>query len=540
MKIFSRKNIIVISTFSVIVTPQQENRSISLFVTAFSSSSPPQPPTKRTTNTGSTNIKNNDQQRQQQLETLSQKLDKCKSGTLARQIISQTFPLSISTENNDNTKIPLYNSISIPKGASVLSISDAELAIQTNIRNNKYPIMDLIELNGDKDIDRASLALLSIFIGSTLSAIAIQNSIYIHNILPDIIIFVIVWIISFFPLIFVGLGLSIPNELYSTLIYIQSSFFPLYKQRMIHHEAGHFLIGYLVGMPIKGYKTNNVVKNAVEFYPLRDDDVGKNKASLLGFDSNNNSNGSVNNDEYSNYDNNGNVGYFEKGGRGEDITSAQSVFRNKKDYANNPFLKISNENDVKQSWPYRGFDHGTIDKLAIVSVAGVCSEILSFGNAEGGLADLNQLRQILINAEPALNEREMENVIKYSIGYTMGQLRRYLGALDSLIEVMERDGSVAECIMAIENCDNVSGATVMGSYEKVRREEIQSKGLGFVERLFLGEKNADTEDKSVIYGKGGGDRKKGFQLTGDDPFYAALATAAFFLVWASSGGLTLH
>ena len=45
---------------------------------------------------------------------------------------------------------------------------------------------------------------------------------------------------------------------------------------------------------------------------------------------------------------------------------------------------------------------------------------------------------------------------------------------------------------------------------------------------------------SVVYGKGGGDRKQKFQLTGDDPLYAALASAALFLAWASSGGLTLH
>ena len=55
-----------------------------------------------------------------------------------------------------------------------------------------------------------------------------------------------------------------------------------------------------------------------------------------------------------------------------------------------------------------------------------------------------------------------------------------------------------------------------------------------------GGKNADTEDAAVIYGKGGGDRKEKFQLTGDDPLYAAGAAAAAFAIWASSGGLSLH
>lgn len=471
----------------------------------------------------------------QKKSALEDQLKRCKTGTTARKVLTEIL------EEGGEEKNTLYNSITIPKGASVRSISDAELAIQTNIRNNKYKVMELIELNGDKDADRASLALLTIFVGSVISTIITQQNLP----GPEIIRFVLSWIFSFLPLIFVGMGLSIPNTLQSTLIGIQSTFFPSYKKRMVHHEAAHFLIGHLLGLPIKGYRAN-AIKNAVEFYPLRDDDVGKTRSSLLGFDSpttngKNNDDLDYSADYYQGMDDGSPTrGYFDEGGRGEDALLTQSVFRNAKNYTDNPFLKISTQNDVKQSWPYRGFDHGTIDQLAAVSVAGVCSEILGFGNAEGGFADLGQLRQIMSNAEPELDEREMDNIIRYSIGYTMGQLRRHMGALDDLIEVMERDGSIAECIMAIESCDNVSGASVMGNYEKVRREKIQGAGVNIIERLALGGKNADTEDKSVIYGKGGGDKKQGFQLTGDDPLYAAGAVAAFFLVWASSGGLTLH
>ncbi len=479
-------------------------------------------------------------------QLLEDQLPKCKTGTAARQILSDILLLPSNegvtneSSSSSSTRKPLYNSISITKGASVRSISDAELAIQTNIRNNKYSIMELIELNGDKDADRASLALLTIFIGSVISTIITQQNLP----GPEIIRFVFSWIFSFLPLIFVGMGLSIPNTLQTTLISIQSTFFPVYKKRMVHHEAGHFLIGHLLGLPIQGYRAN-AIKNAVEFYPLKDDDVGKTKASLLGFDA---KRSSMNEDgvemmggyyEDSSITS-GSTGYFEKGGRGEEAIVTQSVFRNAKNYTDNPFLKISTENDVKQSWPYRGFDQQTIDQLAVISVAGVCSEILGFGNAEGGYADFAQLRQIMSNADSELDEREMDNIIRYSIGYTMGQLRRHMGALDDLIDVMERDGSIAECVMAIESCENVSGATVMGSYEKTRREKIQGEGINFVERLVLGGKNAETEDSSVIYGKGGGDRKQSFQLTGDDPFYAAIAVAGIFALWASAGGLTLH
>ena len=511
-------------------------------------------------NNNNNNSNNNQYNNKDKILLLEKQLEKCTTGTQARQLLSQTLynnndndDNNISTTTSATTTVniqpkqkkskPLYNSIQIPINASTRPISNADLAIQTNIRNTKYSIMELIDLNGDKDIDRASLGLLCVFIGSTFTALSIQSGGGGGGGGGGFIQFVLSWIFSFLPFLYIGLGLSIPNELYTILISIQRTFLPIYKKRMIHHEAGHFLIGHLLGLPIKGYRVNNVVKNAVEFYPLRDDDVGKVKATLLGFDNNRRVD---NNNDVGNYDADRTTtttttgGYFDKGGRGEEVIMSQSVFRNQKNYTDNPFLKIDIQNDIKQSWPYRGFDQGTIDKLAAISVAGICSEILSFGNAEGGYADLGQLKQILNNADSELNEKEKENIIRYSIGYTMGLLRQHLGALDTLIEVMDRDGSVAECIIAIESCENVSGATVMGNYENIRRKEIQEKDLGIIERLALGGKNANVVDDNIIYGKGGGDRKQGFQLTGDDPLYAALATAMLFLVWASGGGLSLH
>jgi hypothetical protein len=471
-----------------------------------------------------------------------QQLKKCKTGTSARRLLERSLP---SAPDNQNS--PLYQSVQIPKGASSLTISDADLAIQTNIRNAKYSIMELIELNGDKDADRASLALFCLFWSTSISAIVAQQSLP----GPEIIRFVVVWALCFSPLIFVGYGLATPDSLQGLLISLQRNVFPTYRKRMMHHEAGHFLMAHLLGFPIKGYQAN-AVKNAVEFYPLRDNDVGKEKASLLGFDNKRNSRSIDQLREDFDYDKDyfpedymGDVGepkpYFSEGGRGENTVLTQSVFRNDKNYTDNPFLKVAPSDDVAKSWPYRGFDHDTIDQLAVVSVAGVCSEILAFGNAEGGFADLAQLRSLFNAAEPGLSEKEMENRIRFALGFGMGQLRRHLGALDALVEAMEGDKSVADCVVAIETCENVSGATVMGNYEKLRKEKIQNEGAGFLERLLLsGGKNADTEDNSVIEGKGGGDRKEGFQLTGDDPLYAALGVALLFFAYASSGGLSLH
>ena len=468
-------------------------------------------------------------------EDVLNELTKCTSGTAARKILEKAL-LSSSNDDDEGTSNSdrLYGSLFIPRGASERSLSDADLAIQTGIRNSKYSVMELIELNGDRDADRASLALLCVTVGSMFSALAANQNLP----GPDIFRFVVVWLLSFAPLAFVGTGIAAPAELQAILVRIQREVLPTYRRRMLQHEAGHFLLGHLLGLPIKGYRAN-AVKNAVEFYPLSDGEVGLDRARMMGFDKARDDGGYA--EQSFDSTSSGSQPFFSEGGRGERAMQEQSVFREKKDYANNPFLKLPSQNDPKQAWPYRGFDEETLDKLAVISVAGVCAEILAFGNAEGGYADLSQLRQLFNAAEPDLDEKAMENRIRYSLGYGISQLRRHLGALDALVKVMERDGSVAECVLAIESCENVSGATIMGDYERIRRDKIRSEGVGLVERMLLGGgKNADTEDDGVVYGKGGGERKKKFALTGDDPLYAAGAAALAFFIWASSGGLSLH
>lgn len=452
-------------------------------------------------------------------------LRNCASGTQARRILEKELG-SVDV---------LYNSISIPPGASAKGISDGDLAIQTRLANKKYKIMELIELSGDRDADRASLGVLTVFVSSTVAAFAANQNLP----GPEIVRFLVVWIFVFAPLAFVGYGIKDAEKLQTILVQVQRNSFPAYRKRMLQHEAGHFLMGHLLGLPIQGY-TANAVKNAVSFYPLSDSDKGRERANQLGFDKP--ATRAQNDFDLWPLPSMPDVPYFSKEGRGGDLVETRSVFRNAKNYTDNPFLKLASENEPTNAWPFRGFADGTIDQLTLISLAGVCAEILAFGNAEGGLADLGQLRQIFNSAEEDMTERDMNNRIRYALGFTMSILRRHLGVLDALAHVMERDGSVAECIVAIETCDNVSGQDGMpGDYELRRREAFRKEGFSVVERVFLGnERSIDAVEDRLIEGKGGGSLKKTFRLTGDDPFYIALAVAGAFLAWASAGGLSLH
>jgi len=505
-------------------------------------------------------------------EDVLDELAGCTSGVVARRLLDRAIPMEVvpggSGKGGDKVapspRSRIYNSLSIPRGASSLPVSDADLAIQTKVRNTKYSVMELIELNGDLDADRASAALFAITLGSSLSAVG-AGEVLIS--LPEVMRFIVVWILAFAPLAFVGTGLASPAWLASVLVGIQRAAFPSYRKRMLQHEAGHFLLGHLLGYPIKSY-TANAVRNAVELYPLRDKEMGRERAMNLGFDVDRRrevetSGREISNDGYI-YDgdddrseSSSNTPYFSEKGRGESDLRERSVFRDgrsdpaRRSTASYPSVSptIPESNDPTRSWPYRGLDEDTLDCLSVVSVGGVCAEILAFGNAEGGYADLSQLRIFFAAAADSVmsddGDKKAENRIRYSVGYGITQLRRHMGALDALVEVMERDGTVAECVLAIENCPSVSGVGGLlggsSDVERTRRERIRMDGVGLLERFLLcGGKNSDAEDDGVLLGDGGGGRKARFVLTGDDPLYVAGALAFSFFIWASNGGLSLH
>jgi hypothetical protein len=209
------------------------------------------------------------------------------------------------------------------------------------------------------------------------------------------------------------------------------------------------------------------------------------------------------------------------------------------------FGTLDASNDPTNTWPYRGFDDSTLDKLTMVSLAGVCAEILAFGNAEGGSADYDLLRKLLGASQSQMSDREVENRIRFGLGFTMSILRSHLGLLDAVAAVMERKGSIAECVMAIENCRIVRGGDEYiasdnkdEDYELRRRKYFVNRS--WMSRLMGVTRSIDTVEDRLIIGKGGGSRKETIRLAGDDPLYAAIAVASIFLLWASSGGLGLH
>jgi hypothetical protein len=446
--------------------------------------------------------------------TLSNRLSGCQSGTQARNVLQEA-------------SLRYYQSVVIPAGAAQRDLSDGDLAIQTRTTQSRYGILDLIDVSGNREADRFSIGIGLTFVFSSALAIAInQSPLFLSG--PDIVRFLLVWGFVFLPLGLIGYGMRDASALQSLLVRGQERIDPQLRRRRIQHEAGHFLMGHLLGWPIQGYNVDPDDSPgraaAVQFYPLADSEVGRDTARQLGFDP--------------------------LRRRSEPPVSNRDTTKSRD---SRPYFRPDRgasslePDDPASVWPYRGLSVATLDRLAVISVSGMVAEILALGNAYGGRADLEQLRELLSYAEED-ESNDMETRVRFALGFAMTVLRRHMPQLDALTKVMERSGSVAECIQAIET--SIQSTTAISDYEyEVRRRQQIRANRSLLERIqpLLGISEAPNidipmEEDRWVTGKGGGARKEeaGVRLAGDDPLYLALTTAAVFLAWASAGGLSLH
>ncbi len=91
-----------------------------------------------------------------------------------------------------------------------------------------------------------------------------------------------------------------------------------------------------------------------------------------------------------------------------------------------------------------------VAKLAIVSLAGVVSEYVRFGKAEGGLTDLVQL-QVLLDMAGEKSEKDTEGLVNWAVIQAYTLIRQNERALVELMAALERRAGVVECMRIIED-----------------------------------------------------------------------------------------
>ncbi|XP_010524890.1 PREDICTED: uncharacterized protein LOC104802813 [Tarenaya hassleriana] len=164
---------------------------------------------------------------------------------------------------------------------------------------------------------------------------------------------------------------------------IGHTFSQRYHNRVIQHEAGHFLVAYLVGILPRGYTLSSLEALQEE--------------------------GTLN-------------------------IQAGTAFV---DYE---FLEEVNAGKVSATM---------LNRFSCIALAGVATEYLLYGYAEGGLADINKLDVLLKSL--GFTQKKADSQVRWSVLNTILILRRHEMARSKLAEAMSEGKSVGSCIGIIED-----------------------------------------------------------------------------------------
>ncbi|PON73994.1 stress regulated protein [Parasponia andersonii] len=91
----------------------------------------------------------------------------------------------------------------------------------------------------------------------------------------------------------------------------------------------------------------------------------------------------------------------------------------------------------------------TLNRFSCIALAGVATEYLLFGCAEGGLADINKLDMLLKGL--GFTQKKADSQVRWSVLSTILLLRRHETARARLAEAMTAGESVGSCIETIED-----------------------------------------------------------------------------------------
>jgi hypothetical protein len=167
------------------------------------------------------------------------------------------------------------------------------------------------------------------------------------------------------------------------------------KPKVVRHEAGHFLCAYLLGCPVEGY--------VLSTWEALHDDRFKSKAVKAG------------------------TSFFDPNMSAQTICCSQNAMEN-----------------------------AGVERYSIILMAGIAAESLSYGQSDGGFADETALISFL-SKFGKWDDATIRNQFRWGALQATLVLQEYKECYDALVAVLERGGSLGECIYAIEKagCENV-------------------------------------------------------------------------------------
>eukprot|EP00892_Ulva_mutabilis_P006965 jgi/Ulvmu1/4640/UM002_0371.1 len=90
----------------------------------------------------------------------------------------------------------------------------------------------------------------------------------------------------------------------------------------------------------------------------------------------------------------------------------------------------------------------SLNKFSCVALAGVCSEYIKYGGAEGGKSDIQQLDVMLKGLQFTQKKADLE--IRWAVLNVISILRRHSTVHESLAHAMSQQATIGDCIQCIE------------------------------------------------------------------------------------------
>ena len=197
------------------------------------------------------------------------------------------------------------------------------------------------------------------------------------------------YLFALVPIGFVGIGSVAPGIIAGAIVSARGGSGEdddARRERICRHEAGHFLCGYVCGLPVKRYEINSDTGVAcVEFHPTAATTASSSSSATAGGG----------------------------GGRGE-----------------------LSESDIAH--------------LSVVAMSGSVAEIAAYGKATGGEADLLELQNCFRRSKDFVGAARQQDLTRWGALTSYGIIKSNSAKYEALVGAFREKKSLADCVSIIE------------------------------------------------------------------------------------------